>query len=55
MKVKISLSGEAGCSTIVKCTKSQLKFLKMIENKMGDNEDEDYSPDMIIGEEEQEA
>jgi len=27
----------------------------MIENKMGDNEDEDYSPDMIIGEEEQEA
>lgn len=50
MKVKISLHGEASCSTIVICSKQQYIFLKEIEHKMGDDINDDYSPNMFVEE-----
>jgi hypothetical protein len=50
MKILISLLGEGTCSTEIECTEEQYKFLLMIKDKMGDLEDEDYSPHLWIEE-----
>ena len=48
MKVRITLNGEDNCSTVINCTEEQYDFLIMISNKMGDEEDNSYSPSMNV-------
>ena len=48
MKVRITLSGEDNCSTVIDCTKDQYDFLIMISNKMGDEENNSYSPSINV-------
>lgn len=48
MRVRIILSGEAGCSTIKECSMEQYMFLLSIVETMGDETNESYSPMIFV-------
>lgn len=48
MKIKITLMGQAVCSTIIEGTEKDYNLLKKIESMMGDEENEQYSPTISV-------